>query len=44
MEFFFTYSGLVAFDPSAVDIDDEEDMYDAILNLLAKIPVLVAWV
>ena len=27
-----------------VDIDDEEDMYDAILNLLAKIPVLVAWV
>ena len=37
-------SGLVAFDPSAVDIDDEDDMYDAILNLLAKIPVLVAWV
>ena len=37
-------SGLVAFDPSAVNIDDEEDMYDAILNLLAKIPVLVAWV
>jgi len=36
-------SGLVAFDPSAVNIDDEEDMYDAILNLLAKIPVLVAW-
>jgi len=29
-------SGLVAFDPSAVNIDDEEDMYDAILNLLAK--------
>ncbi|MDG2367793.1 MAG: citrate synthase [Flavobacteriaceae bacterium] len=37
-------SGLVAFDPSAVNIDDDEDMYDAILNLLAKIPVLVAWV
>jgi citrate synthase len=37
-------SGLVAFDPSAVDIDNEEDMYDAILNLLAKLPVLVAWV
>ena len=37
-------SGLVAFDPSAVDIDDDEDMYDAILNLLAKIPVLLAWV
>ena len=37
-------SGLVAFDPSAVDIDNEEEMYDAILNLLAKIPVLVAWV
>ena len=37
-------SGLVAFDPSAVNINDEEDMYDAILNLLAKIPVLVAWV
>ena len=37
-------SGLVAFDPSAVNIDDEEDMYNAILNVLAKIPVLVAWV
>ena len=32
-------SGLVAFDPSAVDINDEDDMYDAILNVLAKIPV-----
>ncbi|MDB3927396.1 citrate synthase [Flavobacteriaceae bacterium] len=37
-------SGLVAFDPSAVDINDEDDMYDAILNVLAKIPVLAAWV
>ena len=37
-------SALVAFDPSAVDINDEDDMYDAILNVLAKIPVLAAWV
>jgi len=37
-------SGLVAFDPSAVDINDKDDMYDAILNVLAKIPVLAAWV
>jgi len=37
-------SGLVAFDPSAVDINNEDDMYDAILNVLAKIPVLAAWV
>ena len=37
-------SGLVAFDPSAVDINDDDDMYDAILNVLAKIPVLAAWV
>ena len=37
-------SSLVAFDPSSVDVNDEEEMYDAFLNLLAKIPILVAWV
>ena len=37
-------SSLVAFDPSSVDVNDEEEMYDAFLNLFAKIPILVAWV
>ena len=37
-------SSLVAFDPSSVDVTNEEEMYDAFLNLLAKIPILVAWV
>ena len=37
-------SSLVAFDPFSVDVNDEEEMYDAFLNLLAKIPILVAWV
>ena len=37
-------SSLVAFDPSSVDVNNEEEMYDAFLNLLAKIPILVAWV
>ena len=27
-----------------VDVTNEEEMYDAFLNLLAKIPILVAWV
>ena len=33
-------SSLVAFDPSSVDVTNEEEMYDAFLNLLAKIPIL----
>ncbi len=36
-------SALIAFNPSAVNVDSEEDMYNAIIKLLAKFPVLVAW-
>ncbi|MBB4118876.1 citrate synthase [Mesonia hippocampi] len=36
-------SALIAFNPSAVNVDSEEDMYRAIVKLLAKFPVLVAW-
>ena len=37
-------SALIAFDPLAVDVNSEDDMYDAFVNILAKIPILVAWV
>ncbi|WP_121667810.1 citrate synthase [Mesonia aquimarina] len=36
-------SALIAFNPSAVNVDSEEDMYNAIIKLLAKFPVLLAW-
>jgi len=36
-------NALVAFNPSAVNVDSEEDMYKAIAKILAKFPVLVAW-
>src|SRR5690606_30561988 len=36
-------NALVAFNPSAVNVDSEEDMYRAIVKILAKFPVLVAW-
>lgn len=36
-------SALVAFNPSSVNVDSEEDMYNAIVKLLAKFPVLTAW-
>ena len=36
-------SALIAFNPSSVNVDSEEDMYKAIVKLLAKFPVLVAW-
>ncbi len=36
-------SALIAFNPSAVDVTSEEDLYHAIVRLLAKFPVLVAW-
>ena len=36
-------SALTAFNPSSVNIDSEEDMYNAIVKILAKFPVLVAW-
>ena len=37
-------SALTAFNPSSVDVDSEEEMYAAIVTILAKFPVLVAWV
>jgi len=36
-------SALVAFNPSSVDVDSEEEMYTAIVRLLGKFPVLTAW-
>jgi len=36
-------NALVAFNPSAVNVDSEEEMYRAIVKILAKFPVLVAW-
>ncbi len=36
-------SALTAFNPSSVNVDSEEAMYNAIVRILAKIPVLVAW-
>ena len=36
-------SALTAFHPSSVDIDSEEDMYNSIVTILGKFPVLVAW-
>jgi len=36
-------SALTAFNPSSVNVDSELDMYNAIVKLLGKFPVLVAW-
>ncbi|MAT89806.1 MAG: citrate (Si)-synthase [Flavobacteriaceae bacterium] len=36
-------SALVAFNPSSVNVDSEEDMYNAIVRILGKFPVLTAW-
>jgi len=36
-------SALTAFNPSSVDVGSEEEMYEAIVIILAKFPVLVAW-
>ncbi len=36
-------SALIAFNPSSVNVNSKEDMYKAIIKLLAKFPVLVAW-
>ena len=34
---------MTAFNPSSVDVDSEEEMYKAIVTILAKFPVIVAW-
>ena len=36
-------SALTAFNPESVDIDSDQDMYDAIVTIMAKFPVLCAW-
>lgn len=36
-------SALTAFNPSSVDVKSEEDMYKAIVKIMGKFPVLVAW-
>jgi citrate synthase len=36
-------SALTAFNPTSVNVDSEEDMYRAIVKILGKFPVLVAW-
>jgi citrate synthase len=36
-------SALIAFNPSSVNVSSEKDMYYAIIRILAKFPVLVAW-
>ncbi|MGV6829353.1 MAG: citrate synthase [Flavobacteriales bacterium] len=36
-------SALVAFNPTSVNVESEEDMYNAIVRLLGKFPVLTAW-
>ena len=36
-------SALTAFNPSAVDIESEKDMREAIIMLLAKFPILASW-
>lgn len=36
-------SALTAFNPTSVNIDSEEEMYNAIVRILGKFPILVAW-
>ncbi len=36
-------SALTAFNPSSVNVESEEEMYNAIVRILGKFPILVAW-
>ena len=36
-------SALIAFNPTTVNVDSDDEMYAAIVKLLAKFPVLAAW-
>lgn len=36
-------SALIAFNPTSVNVTSKDDMYSAIVRILAKFPVLVAW-
>ena len=37
-------SALTAFNPTSVNVDSEEEMYNAIVKIMGKLPVLVSWV
>ena len=37
-------SALIAFNPSSVDVESEEEMREAIIMLIAKFPILASWV
>ena len=36
-------SALTAFNPTSVDVDSEEEVYNSVVRILGKFPVLVAW-
>ena len=36
-------NALISFNPSSVNVSSEKDMYNAIVKILGKFPVLVAW-
>ena len=36
-------SALTAFNPKSVNVDSEEDMYNAIVTIMGKFPILAAW-
>ena len=36
-------SALVAFNPASVNVDSDEEMYNAIVRIMGKFPVLTAW-
>ena len=36
-------SALTAFNPGSVNVESEEDMYNSVVKILGKLPVLVAW-
>jgi citrate synthase len=37
-------SALISFNPKTVDVESDEEMYKAIVKIMAKFPVLTAWV
>ena len=36
-------SALTAFNPTSVNVDSEQDMYNSVVKILGKLPILVAW-
>ncbi len=36
-------SALTAFNPTSVNVDSDEDMYNSVVKIMGKFPVLVAW-